>query len=106
MSASDPKRTLARCVNLAVSIESSCAPRCECPVSRREHNDNRADLDTIEEVDHVLVGHADAARRDCSADIFGLVGAIDAVLRVLAAGVQIEPARTHRILRATGHKGW
>ena len=61
----------------------------ECPVSRREHNDNRADLDAIVEVDHVLVGHADAARGDCSADILGLVRAVDTVLRVLPTGVQI-----------------
>jgi len=41
------------------------------------------------EVNHVLIGHANAARRDGAADIFWLIGAVDAVLRVLAAGVQI-----------------
>jgi hypothetical protein len=44
----------------------------ECPVSWREDNDNRADFDAIVEVDHVLVGHADAARGDGSANIFAL----------------------------------
>ena len=35
---------------------------CECPTTWREHNDNRAELDAIVEVDDVLVGHADTAR--------------------------------------------
>ena len=55
----------------------------------REDNNNRAELYATVEVNHVLVGHANAARRDGSADIFWLIGAVDAVLRVLAARVQI-----------------
>jgi hypothetical protein len=62
---------------------------CGCPATWREHNDNRAELDAIVEVDDVLVGHADAARGDGAADIFRLVGAVNTVLRVLAGGVQI-----------------
>jgi|SRR6516165_11426810 len=60
--------------------------------------DNRTDRYATVEVNHVLVGHANAARRYGSADIFRLIGAVDPVLRVLAAGVQIEAARTHRVL--------
>ena len=56
----------------------------ECPVIWREDYNNRAEFDAIIEIDHVLIGHADAARGDGSADIFGLVGAVDPVLRVLA----------------------
>src|SRR5215510_5103929 len=33
-------------------------------------------------------------------DVFGLVGAVDAIQRVLAAGVEIEAARSHWIARA------
>src|ERR1700746_28895 len=55
----------------------------------REDNNNRADLYATVKVNHVLVGHANAARRDGSADVFWLIGAMDAVLRVVAAGVQI-----------------
>src|SRR5262249_43998555 len=33
-------------------------------------------------------------------DLFGLVGAVDAIQRVLAAGVKIEAARSHWIARA------
>ncbi len=53
------------------------------------------DLDPVVEVDHVLVGHADAARRDRLSDIFRLVGAVDAEQRVLAALVEIDAARAH-----------
>ena len=56
----------------------------ECPASCREHDDNCADPDPIVEVDDILIGHADAARRDGSADIFGLVGAVNTVPCVLA----------------------
>jgi hypothetical protein len=57
---------------------------------RREDHDNCAHSDAIVEVDDVLVGHANAARGDGSADIFRLVGAVDPVLRVLATRVQID----------------
>jgi hypothetical protein len=49
----------------------------ERPVRLREDHDNCANFDAIVEVDHVLVGHANAARGDGSADIFRLVGAVD-----------------------------
>ena len=49
-------------------------------MSWREDNDNCADLDPIVEIDRILIGHADAARGDGLADIFGLVGAVDTIL--------------------------
>src|SRR5262249_31729562 len=55
----------------------------------REDNNNRADPYATVEVNHVLVGHANAARRDGAADLFWLVGAVDPVLRVHPIGVQI-----------------
>jgi hypothetical protein len=70
----------------------------ECPVIWREDYDNRAEFDAIVEVNHILIGQADAARGDGSTDIFRLVGAMDAVLCVLATGIQIQSARAHRIL--------
>src|SRR6185437_173028 len=59
-----------------------------------------AGLDPLIEIDDVLVSHADAARGDRLADIFRLVGAVDAVERVLVALEQIHRARAHRIVRA------
>ena len=72
----------------------------ESPCARRQHHHRRAELDPVVEVDHVLVGHADAARGDRRADVFRLVGAVDAVQRVLVAGEEIEAARAQRIVRA------
>ena len=72
---------------------------------RFEHHDDGADLDAVIEIDRVLVGHADAARRDRGADIFRLVGAVDAEQRVLAARVEIHRARAHRIVGARRHEG-
>src|SRR6266446_2880771 len=47
--------------------------------ARREDDDDRALLHPVDEIDDILVGHADTAGRDGLADIFGLVGAVDAV---------------------------
>src|SRR5215470_10499715 len=66
-------------------------------VLRLEDDHDGADLDAVVEVDRVLIGEADAARRDRGADIFRLVGAVDAEQRVLAARVEIHRARAHRI---------
>src|SRR6478736_5295854 len=73
---------------------------------RLEHHDNGADLDAAIEVDGILVGQADAARRDRGADIFRLVGAVNAEQRVLAAGVEIHRAGAHRIVRTRCHESW
>ena len=59
----------------------------ECPATCREYDDNCADLDPIVEVDDVLIGHADSTRRNSSADIFGLIGAVNTVPCVLATRV-------------------
>jgi hypothetical protein len=48
------------------------------PTPRGRHNNRRADLDPIVEVDHVFVGQPDATRRNREADIFRLVRAMDA----------------------------
>src|SRR5262249_56592466 len=67
------------------------------PRSWSQHHDDRAHFDVIVEVDHVFVGHPDAARRDRMPDPFRLVGAMDAVKRVPAAGVKVNPTGAHRI---------
>src|ERR1700722_536543 len=74
------------------------------PLAGRDPHDRGADLYAVVEVDRVLVGKPDAARRDRRADIFGLVGAVDAEERVLAVGKEVERARTHRILWAAAHE--
>src|ERR1700692_3212232 len=71
--------------------------------ARRQHDDGRAWLHPIEEIDDVGIVHADAAGRNGLADIFGLVGAVDAVERVLVALVEIERPRTQRVRRASGN---
>src|SRR4051812_13437879 len=69
-----------------------------------EHDDDRADLDPGVEVDDVLIGHADAARGNRRADIFRLVGAVDAEHGVAAALEEIERARAERIVDAAWHR--
>ena len=51
----------------------------------RQHDHRGAEFHAVVEVDHVLIGHADAARGDRRADVFRLVGAVNAVQRVLVA---------------------
>ena len=53
------------------------------PLVRPEHHHHRADLDAIVEVDRIFVCHPDAAGRNGGADIFRLVGTVDAVQGVL-----------------------
>jgi hypothetical protein len=72
---------------------------------RLQHHHNGADADAIIEIDDVFVGHADAARGDRRADIFRLVGAVDPEQRVLAAGVEIQRTRAHRIVGTGRHIG-
>ncbi len=66
----------------------------------RQHHDLGADIDPAEQIGDVLIGQADAARRDELADRRGIVGAVDAVL----AGAEIHRARAERVARAAGHE--
>ena len=67
---------------------------------RLQHHHRRVRLDAIVEVDDVLVEHADAARRDRRADIFRLVGAVDAEQRILVTLIEIQGACAERIVGA------
>src|SRR5258708_3336338 len=78
------------------------APALRAP-ARREDDDNRSRLHPAHEIDDVFVEHADAARRDGLTDIFRLVGAVDAVQRVLVALVEVERPRAERIGRTSGN---
>ena len=46
-------------------------------LARLDHDHRRAKLDAVVEVDDVLIGEADTARRDRMTDIFRLVGAVN-----------------------------
>src|SRR5215472_9259719 len=63
------------------------------------HDDGGANLGPVIQVDDVLVGHTNAARRDAATELPRLVGAVDAVKRV----AEIERPRTERIIRPAGH---
>src|SRR5262249_17203462 len=64
------------------------------------HKHNKGDgLPPIVQIDHILVGQRDAARSNPMTDPLWLVGAMDAIQRILAAGVKVHRARTHRIVR-------
>src|SRR5262245_20011518 len=65
---------------------------------RRKYHDRGANFHLVVEIDRVLVGHADAPRRDRAADIFRLIGAMDPIQRVLVALVEIQRSRAHRIM--------
>src|SRR6185437_2219149 len=72
------------------------------PDARRplHHNDFSAYLHAAIEIDHVLVGQANATRRYVVTDRPGLVRAMDAVER----RAEIERARAERIIWAAGHE--
>jgi hypothetical protein len=72
---------------------------CRFPVKERsrtmvawQHHHNRADLHPAVEIDRILIGYADAARGNRLSNVFGLVGAMDAVQRVLATRVEVQGA--------------
>src|SRR5438445_316069 len=65
------------------------------------HLDRGSNIDPFIEIDHVLVAHADAARRHRTADCPWLVGAVDAVF----GGADIERAGAERVLHAAGQIG-
>src|SRR5262249_4114304 len=67
--------------------------------SSPQHDHLGADADPTVEVDDVLVGHAEAARRHRLADGFRLVRSMDAIER----GAEIHRARTERIGAAALH---
>ena len=69
------------------------------PLLRSQHHNKRAHLHPIVEIDHILIGQPDAARRNRMSDPLWLVRAMDAIQRILAAGVKVHRARTHRIVR-------
>jgi hypothetical protein len=58
-------------------------------VTRSQHHHSRSDLHPAVEIDHILIGYPDAARGNPTSDVFGLVGAVDAIQRVLAASVEV-----------------
>src|SRR5450759_1533834 len=57
---------------------------------RRQHHHHGAVLVALVEGDDVLVGHADVTRGNRLADIFRLVGAVDAVEGVLVTREQVH----------------
>ena len=56
------------------------------------HDDLGADGGAVVEIDDVFVEKADASRRHIASDRTGLVGAVDALERVLPALVKVERA--------------
>src|SRR5271165_844009 len=88
------------------SLEKSRASRVQSsaqPVSERHRlfDDHlRSHRHAIEEIGHVLVDEAEAARRYSVADRLRLVGAVNAIDGL----AQIKGARAHRIAGAPGHE--
>src|SRR5439155_20919986 len=66
------------------------------PRSRPQHHYDRAHFDAIVEIDHILVGHPDAAGCDRVSDPFRPIGAVDAVQRVLPPRIKVNAANAHR----------
>ena len=66
---------------------------------RSQHHHNRPRLHSAVEIDHVFIRQPDAARRNCMSDPSRLIRSVDAVKRILAAGVKVQCARTHWIAR-------
>jgi hypothetical protein len=58
---------------------------------------SRARLHSAVQIDHILIGQSDAARRNRMSDPSWLVCAMDAIQRVLAIGIKVERACTHWI---------
>src|ERR1700744_885229 len=81
----------------------SCQARSRTPPGKQGpsvlHHHGRADMNAIVEIAYVLIGHAEAAGRNCLSDRFRLVGTVDAVQR----RAEIDGARTERIVDAAGH---
>ncbi len=95
----DPRSTI------EISSEDSRCVSINAPLAWRQHDDGRTQLRPRGEVDDIFVGHTDAAGRNGLADVFRLIGAVNAVQRVLAAFVKVERTRAQRILRASSNAG-
>src|SRR5262245_20291924 len=54
-----------------------------------KHHHSRAGLHSAVEINHILIGQADATRRNRMSNILRLVRAVDAVQRVLTASVKV-----------------
>src|SRR5215471_3791520 len=80
--------TSAGCVSTSAQFGGQSRPPAGAIITQSQHHHSRAHLHPAVEIDHVLVGHPDAARGNRLSDIFGLVGAVDAIQRVLAASVE------------------
>src|SRR5262245_36081778 len=80
----------------------SSGPETGEATARGENDDRRSHSHPLVEIDHVLVGHADAAGRYRTADVFRLVGAVDAIQRVLAPLVEIDRSCPQGIGRTAG----
>src|SRR5262249_31119054 len=76
--------------------------RCDmsATVVRSQHHHKRAHLHVAVKINDVLVGQSYAARGNGMSDPSRLIGAVDAIERVLAARVEIERTRTHWIAGA------
>src|SRR5438067_640843 len=75
------------------------SPSLSSVIRSAQYDDARADLHPPIQVDYVLVGKAEAARRDRLADRLRLVGAVDAEEGV----AEIHGTRAEGILRSTLH---
>ena len=64
-------------------LSAGCDPRAS--VVRSQNHHKRARLHPAVEIDHILIGQPDATRRNRMSDPPGLVRAVDAIQRVLAA---------------------
>src|SRR5258705_13969799 len=80
----------------AIRRKSDAVPR-----RRSDHDHAGADPDPFVEIDHVLVAHADAARRHRRADRPGLVRSVNAVER----GAELHSERAERVFRAARDEG-
>src|SRR5690606_31384323 len=89
--------------------------RRSCRATRRKGNeraavrlrsmidvDEGADLHALIEVDDVLIGHAEAARRDSFADRLRFVRTVDAI----QCRAEIDRPRAERVVRSALHIAW
>src|SRR5467141_3314219 len=81
----------------AARIVLSGAGRPRGSLLRSQHHHERAHLHPAVEIDHILIGQPDAARRNRMSNPSGLVRAVDAIQRIVAACVEVERTRTHWI---------
>src|SRR5205807_1279912 len=70
-----------------------------------QHDDFGARRRALEEIDHVVVVEADAARGNVEADGPRLARPVDAITRVASIVVEIQGPGAERIVGAAGHEG-